>query len=69
MIAALLLWLGLLVGSFVYMKAMDECHEREVAAIDALVLERNGALVTDVSESERESFAEDFGCKYPKESR
>lgn len=52
-------------------KSLDfpECHEREIAAIDALVFERNGPQVTDVSESERESFAEDFGCNYPKEGR
>ena len=42
-----------------------ECTDRETFIIDALVLERNGPLITDVSESERESFAEDFECSHP----
>lgn len=42
-----------------------ECHPREIEAIDATVLERNGPKITATSEAERESFAEDFECKYP----
>lgn len=47
-------------------KILNTCTPEEIAHIDALVIERNGTEIGDVSESERRGFSRDYyNCSHP----